>query len=268
MKKNSDDNANKLINIDYLIGINNKKKDRVINLEVKKLSEINKIKCLCLSSKDNNAIKNFLNDILIYLNKIEKLFKKQFKISLLSATSKGVGKLSLIKRIMNKPFDEFFPYYSKERYFLKTKNGKRLQLKFFKDTYKERVHSRVLNSLNSCDCVLLIYDITQRKSFEDLKVLCEDIFKKKYEKLKLIYLIENKIDRNLSREVGEEKAIDFAKKNNLRYFKISCYENLGIKEFLEDLGNELVKIRKIYYLEHDITDIAKKNIKKIENNKK
>ena len=36
--------------------------------------------------------------------------------------------------------------------------------------------------------------------------------------------------------------MEFVEENKLRFFKISCKENIGIKEFLIDLCNEIVKI--------------------------
>ena len=55
----------------------------------------------------------------------------------------------------------------------------------------------------------------------------------------LIYLIGNKIDMYEKREVNKEEAKSFAKENNLRYFEISCKSGEGIKDFLNDLTNEL-----------------------------
>ena len=119
-----------------------------------------------------------------------------------------------------------------------------MKLQFIEIPSQDRFHSIALKSLRKCYCALLIYDITDRESFYYLENLFQEILEEKSERLKLIYLIGNKIDRTLERKINEEKAMEFAKKNNLRYFKISCEENLGIQEYLEDLGNELIKIIK------------------------
>ena len=58
----------------------------------------------------------------------------------------------------------------------------------------------------------------------------------------LIYLLGNKIDLIKDCKVKykfEKEAKNFAKENNLRYFPISCQSGEGIKEFIDDLVNEV-----------------------------
>ena len=43
-----------------------------------------------------------------------------------------------------------------------------------------------------------------------------------------------------NRQVTREEAIEFAKKEKLRYFEISCKTDEGIKEFFDDLKNNLL----------------------------
>lgn len=62
----------------------------------------------------------------------------------------------------------------------------------------------------------------------------------------MVYIITNKIDKikeeKEEEKVDEEEVMEFVEENKLRFFKISCKENIGIKEFLIDLCNEIVKI--------------------------
>ena len=57
----------------------------------------------------------------------------------------------------------------------------------------------------------------------------------------MIYLVGNKIDLEEERTVSKEKSKNYAKKNNLRYFEVSCLNKQGIQEFFDDLINELIK---------------------------
>jgi len=41
--------------------------------------------------------------------------------------------------------------------------------------------------------------------------------------------------------ISEEEARDYVKEYNMRFFQVSCQNSSGIKEFLNDLGNELGK---------------------------
>ena len=57
----------------------------------------------------------------------------------------------------------------------------------------------------------------------------------------LIYFIANKIDLFNQKQVKREEAIEFTKKENLRFFEISCITDTGIKEFIDDLVLNLIK---------------------------
>ena len=107
-------------------------------------------------------------------------------------------------------------------------------------------------------CVL-IYDITDKSSFDFIKDNWYKVIRSEFEEIKLIYLIGNKLDleeenychfrgREVKREVSKEEAFQFSKENNLRYFEISCKENTNIKIFLDDLIEEISKIKKYYLL--------------------
>ena len=90
------------------------------------------------------------------------------------------------------------------------------------------------------DCVILGYDITRKESFNNID--CDWYpLAKKISGANLYYLIGNKIDLINEEKVSEQEARDYAKKNNMRFFLTSCLNKTGIKEFLDDLINELIK---------------------------
>ena len=251
----------------YLIGINHKTESKIIKSEVRKFSNINKIKNICVSSEDDNDIKNLLNDILMNLNSnLKKIFEKKYiKIVLLGLNSEGVGKTSLIKRILNDSFDDYSPAtvgFNKFEKMIKLKNGKELKLLIYDTSGKERILKAFLESNKYFACALLVYDITDRESFNELESLFQYIIENL--ELQLVYLIGNKFDKIDERKVKEEEAIEFAKKNNMRYFKISCKTNSGINELFEELCNEiLLKIRVTPYSENKEKEVkSKKNKKK------
>ena len=93
------------------------------------------------------------------------------------------------------------------------------------------------------DCIVLGYDLTCISSFESIKDYWYQT-SKDISGSDLIYLIENKIDLKEDRKVNEEEAREYAKNNNLRFFQVSCKNSTGIKEFINDLTDELIKIWK------------------------
>ena len=93
--------------------------------------------------------------------------------------------------------------------------------------------------LRDSDCAVIGYDINNKKNFEEAKNYWYPLVRE-FQECKLIYLIGNKIDLNDRREVPIEEAIEFAEKENIRYFEISCKKGIGIKEFFDDLVNNLI----------------------------
>jgi len=57
----------------------------------------------------------------------------------------------------------------------------------------------------------------------------------------LIYLVANKIDLYENKEVSEDEAKNYAKEKGIKYFKVSCLNNVGINELLEDIAYSLIK---------------------------
>ena len=89
------------------------------------------------------------------------------------------------------------------------------------------------------DFVVLGYDITNKGSFDSLPRWLNSIIENTTKKVKLIYLIGNKIDLKESRVVSKEDGERFAENFNLRFFEVSCKTGEGIEEFLNDLKNEI-----------------------------
>ena len=226
------------INFNYLIGINDETGNKFVNSETKKFSDINKIKQMCISSKNVNEIKILFNDILMNLDKVKFDCVKRYEVILLAGSIATVGKTSLIHRIIDNTFSEK-PFMltsgvSSFQKIIPLKNGKNLNL-YFNDTHSgDSFRGIVLNYVKRSDCAILIYDVTNRDSFNKLEIIYEQMMS--FKKFNLVYLIANKIDK-IKKSVDEEEAIKFVQKYNLRYFKISCKDNLGIKDLLLDLIN-------------------------------
>ena len=221
------------------------------------MSNLNKIKHIQISDKDDNDIKILLNDILISLNNIEISYEYNFNFLLLGDSM--VGKTNLIYRIVDNKYIEYCsgtlgPDGKTKK--LNMITGKTLNLKFYDFGGQERFRSLALSYAKYSDCSFLIYDKTDIKTFYDLKELYKELVK--YANIKLIYIIENKIDIIDEGQVNEEEVIEFAIENNLRFFKISCKENIGIKELLIDIFYEITKIG----IEGKRKDLTKKQYKK------
>ncbi|KAK7829816.1 ras-related protein rab11a [Quercus suber] len=86
--------------------------------------------------------------------------------------------------------------------------------------------------------VILVYDITNRKSF-DCMTLCLEELHRHAKKRQAIILIGNKSDSENDREVLRKEARGFAEKNDLIFWEISALEGTNFDNALKDLLTNL-----------------------------
>ena len=175
-------------------------------------------------------------------NGINQKPKEEYKIVFVGDS--GVGsKTSFINALVGGVFDPNVStttgasYCSKEIY---SKNGNSFILVLWDIPGQERYKSFTKFFYSIADCIVLGYDITRKESFENIK---NDWYptSKEISGACLFYLIGNKSDLYDYEEVSELEAREYAKNNNMRFFLTSCLNNIGIKEFVEDLAEELEK---------------------------
>jgi GTPase SAR1 family protein len=80
--------------------------------------------------------------------------------------------------------------------------------------------------------VLLVYDVTDRVTFSDLKVWMAAIREHAAENIKMV-LVANKVDDLEAREVTRFEGQNTARENGMMYFEVSAKENQGIKDCVD-----------------------------------
>ena len=85
------------------------------------------------------------------------------------------------------------------------------------------------------DCCLLVYDITDRKSFEECKeYYCLNIIEKCKKDIKVV-LLGNKTDLEEKRQVKSEEGANFALENDYIFIETSCLRNKNVANAFETL---------------------------------
>ena len=87
-------------------------------------------------------------------------------------------------------------------------------------------------------CAMLVYDITNRSSFENLQDWLKDIISQS-PKTVLIILLGNKIDLKEKREVEFEEGEQFAQKNGLIFMETSAKTGEGVEEIFKKSVQEI-----------------------------
>ena len=172
----------------------------------------------------------------------ESKLKNEYKIIFIGES--GVGaKTSLINRIAGLKFNPHSETTTTNSFVnIKIKLGKNreINLHLWDTIGQEKYRSLTKIFMTDIDCAVIGYDITNRRTFEEVKnYWCPTVKELKY--CNLIYLIANKKDLYELEQVKEEEGEKFAESENLRFFMISCKTGDGILSFIKDMAIQLLK---------------------------
>ena len=116
------------------------------------------------------------------------------------------------------------------------KNGKEIKLILWDTAGQERFHSVALKSIKTVHGVAIVFDLTKKKSFNNVSSWLDDI-KENLNDVSIV-IFGNKCDLDKSTwEVKKEEIQKFVEEKKLLYFETSAKDNVGIKEGFESLAN-------------------------------
>jgi Ras-related protein Rab-1A len=112
---------------------------------------------------------------------------------------------------------------------------------------QERFKSINTSYYRKADCCLLVYDISNKYSFEQLKDYFIETIKEKCKKNIQIILLGNKTDLEDKRQVSSEEGANLALLNNYIFLETSCLKNENVADAFEtliEITNREAKIAK------------------------
>ena len=124
-------------------------------------------------------------------------------------------------------------------YYIKIKN-KVLKLQLWDTGGQEIYQSLVTNFYRGGNGVLVVYDITDRDSFENLNSWLIEIEKNANKNVYKL-LIGNKCDLEDKRKVTYQEGKDFATSNGMQFIETSAKADTKVKEAFELLTQEIIK---------------------------
>ena len=176
-----------------------------------------------------------------------------FKLLLIGNSS--VGKSSLLFRFVENTWDENFvptigvDFVSYINYKfniniqkLKTLevNGKKVKLQIWDTAGQERFKNITASYYRGGNGVLVVYDITDRESFENLNSWLIEIEKNANKNVYKL-LIGNKSDLEEKRKVTFQEGTDFAKSNGMEFIETSAKTASKVQEAFELLTQKIIK---------------------------
>lgn len=175
---------------------------------------------------------------------ISKYAKSSMNLLLLGSSS--VGKSSFVQKIFKNQFQEEM---------LSTLGidiantvvdvcGNIIKLELWDTVGQERLRSIPKKHFSKGDGFFLLFDVTDRKSFEDVEGWIkdirtergngnEDVEKKTTDEV--LVLVGNKIDKIGQRKVTKEEATQLAYKYDIKYYETSCKQGINLYEILCDI---------------------------------
>lgn len=108
------------------------------------------------------------------------------------------------------------------------------------DTAGQEVYRAITNQYyRQASGVFIVFDVTAKRSFENVKGWLKDIKKNCDDQDIIKILIGNKVD--LAREVTTEEAGSFALRNKMGYIETSAQENINIEMAFEEITKILLQ---------------------------
>ena len=120
-------------------------------------------------------------------------------------------------------------------------NGKKVKYLIWDTAGEDRMKTMTYAYYRGCHVILIVYDVTIRKSFENVTtwVECVDKFAKTNV---LRILVGNKTDLEEKRVISKEEGKKLAEENGLKFYEISAKTMNGLLEMFEDVAKEYVQI--------------------------
>ena len=168
-----------------------------------------------------------------------------FLFKIIVVGDSNVGKSSLISRAVNNNFDgncsstigiEFVSTMLKI-------NRDKIKLHIW-DTAGQETYSSIVSSYyRNIAGAIIVFDITDKKSFDKLDKWREEIkiYNNNINDIPIL-IVANKIDKAFRRVIPEEAGQEYARIHSLKYIETSAKRGLGTDDFLKIIVNDIYEL--------------------------
>ena len=167
--------------------------------------------------------------------------KLESKIQLIVVGESCVGKTSLLYKYSQGYITQEHLATVGIEFFTKEEeiNGRKIRVKIWDTAGQELYKSITKNFYRNSDGVIIVYDVTDRESFEKVQEWVQSISENTdTEKNIQKVLVANKVD--LTRKVTKEEGMKLAEKYNIPFFEASAKLDIGIKDFMTKILTDVL----------------------------
>ena len=173
------------------------------------------------------------------------LLNNNFSFNIITIGNSSVGKTSIINRLVHKSFNETVKPTIGVSDFIYTVaiDSKTANLKLFDTCGHEKYRALTKQYFLMADGILVVFDLTDKKSFDSLKEWFNDI--ENYcdpERVREIIVLGNKLDDNENRRVREKAVREMLTYYNCtHYYEISAKTGKGVESAIKTLAWKLIE---------------------------
>ena len=119
-------------------------------------------------------------------------------------------------------------------------NGKMVKIQVWDTAGQDRFRSITKNYYKGAHGIILIYDVTEQKSFDNVKNWMAQIKEEVSERVSIV-LVGNKIDDEDNRKISTEQGESMAKDYEIMFFECSAKTGQNIDEIFNNLVKKVVE---------------------------
>ena len=164
--------------------------------------------------------------------------KNKVDIKIITLGDSHVGKSSLIIKYIDNKFSNVYMStigFDLKHKQIKLKDGTDAKIMIYDTAGQERFKSLAANYIKKANGILLVYDIADHSSFENIGMWMESITEEKGDRLPIV-LVGNKADLTEERQVSFEDGKELAEKKGFHFFETSCKNGVNVTECFLDLA--------------------------------
>ena len=147
-----------------------------------------------------------------------------------------VGKTTIIDRYISGDFHDKEPLTVKVSFYVNNlpKTGKTFSLKIIDSSGQKKFRSFLLSYLHDIDVAVIVYDITNTNSFQNLDSWYNLI--SGHQDLP-VFIVGNKADLNEKRKVSTEEGQNYAEQHNFHFIEVSSLTGENIESLFSEIAN-------------------------------
>ncbi|OXA64593.1 ras-related protein Rab-10 [Folsomia candida] len=169
----------------------------------------------------------------------KKTYDLLFKLLLIGDS--GVGKTCILFRFSDDAFNTTFISTIGIDFKIKTieLKGKKIKLQIWDTAGQERFHTITTSYYRGAMGIMLVYDITNSKSFENIAKWLRNIDEHANEDVEKM-ILGNKCDMDENRQVPKDRGEVIAREHGIKFMETSAKNNINIERAFEELAEAIL----------------------------